>query len=124
MPTALHHLSRTLSLSLVLASGALALAAVPARAHSQAACKIEALYACQDMQGVHGICVQYAIQLCAGHSHAINNLPYRSGAPGTGPVRRHGLVGPGVQPLARGAFAPHRSGPANLRMGSVGRFGR
>ena len=124
MPTPHHHFSRPLSLSVVLACGALVLATLPARAHSQAACKIEALYACQDMQGKHGICVQYAVQLCANHSHAINNLPYQSTNSGqVGPRRHHKLVAP--HGPRRALSAPYRGGPGmTLRMGSFGRIAR
>jgi hypothetical protein len=111
----------TIGFRLMLASGALVLCEQPARAHSQAACKIEALYACQDMQGKHGICVQYAVQLCAGHSHAIGNLPLHSRNPGPVGPRRHGLNAAGS--MRHGATLSHR-GTMGLRMGSIGRIGR
>lgn len=120
------HVIRTIAATLTLACTATTLATLPARAHSQAACKIEALYACQDMQGKHGICVQYAIQLCANHSHAIKNLPLHASQTGpAGPVRRHTLIGPHAQGPRFGLSGPHRGGPAmGPRMGSIGRIAR
>lgn len=102
-------IASTIGLSLLIGGGIIALHAQPAAAHSQAACKIEALYACQDMQGKHEICVQYATQLCANHSHSLPGAGFSSNpgkprssllaptAGGGSAGFNRGLVGPGVR---------------------------
>ena len=120
-------LAGPMGLSLMIACGALALGAPPAGAHSQASCKVGALYACKDMQGQHEICVAYATQLCAGHDHIIAH-PYRTpGGLSANPGRNGGVLTRSRLSPSRpaGMFSPGRgTGGPSIRFGGIGRLGR
>jgi hypothetical protein len=112
------NVTTSMGLSLLAACAAITLNVPPAAAHSQAACKIEALYACQDMQGDHALCVKYAEQLCANHSHG-GNGPDAAGtdyhSPGANPLgsRRGGNL----------AIGSLRGGQLRMPAGSSLRIG-